>query len=405
MLGLFTVVALAFPSALDRSPCTLVGVPPTHAHQPACVPMPTEDGGLTIEVSAPLACAAWRPHSTVWPLSERSVLLASAGDWSAILPDVPAGSLLKVDCDSGATRPFVALRPGVDYGTGALTADGRTLFFTGAEGVERLDLRTGKSATVTKNGQVACTSGTGEDDMEAFPDAQIRDVVLGFTAGDRRLRIRRQWGCPSISHAYGSRGDLDLLRPFSRRPREHQPVAVTTLAAGAGGTLWAALGEASCSSDCVGSVVWRALSGQAWRPVVVPTAVAPVQIVADARQAGWVVALGGLQTDDLGPSEGGELICSTDDGATWKALKTPGGGACSALEVVGGDTRRLRVACEGGRFGTRDGGRRWRAFEGEVATNLQTTLVHEGLRYRATRDGLWRRTPGRMDDLARVDPR
>ncbi|MEZ4475670.1 MAG: hypothetical protein R3F60_33700, partial [bacterium] len=133
--------------------------------------------------------------------------------------------------------------------------------------------------------------------------------------------------------------------------------------------------------------------------------VAPSQVVADAKAPGRVVALGAQRTDDLGPSEGGEIIRSTDDGATWSVLTPPVEGPCGALDVIGGDTDHLRVDCEGQRFETRDGGQGWQPFEGQVETRPQTTLVHGGLQYRATRDGLWRSTLGRRGAPVRVVPR
>jgi hypothetical protein len=191
---------------------------------------------------------------SIYPADATSVLVAIIYRDNA---EQPCGSetLWRVPCDSAKALEKFADVEGADFGHSALARSGRTLFFTGADGVLALDLVTGKSRRVTHPTFPYCT----ETVLRAI------DVVLEVDT-DGTLFVDR--GCSYEWH-WHSQG-MKVRNPESAKPVTVRitQLALTTVAVDAGGGIW--LSDGDCHDSRTDNLLrYSPDRGQHWRKVLV----------------------------------------------------------------------------------------------------------------------------------------
>ncbi|MEZ4465785.1 MAG: hypothetical protein R3F43_15305 [bacterium] len=169
-----------------------VGVAADHPVQPAC----TLDALGKVQPHRPWPGQELRGEAScgergrvVWPGGPGRILVAEDEGWTNGTHCVPQvdGRVVRVDCASGAEE-VVVVRPGADFGNAALSPWAGSLYFTGAAGVERLDVRTLKVAGVTRRPERMCADALDEGAREG-PGAGRRGGVpaaLGTTSHPAR---------------------------------------------------------------------------------------------------------------------------------------------------------------------------------------------------------------------------
>ncbi|MEZ4474409.1 MAG: hypothetical protein R3F60_27205 [bacterium] len=334
----------------------------------------------------------------VWPGGPGRILVAEDEGWTNGTHCVPQvdGRVVRVDCASGAEE-VVVVRPGADFGNAALSPLGRSLYFTGAAGVERLDVRTLKVAGVTRRPERMCADALDEG---AHVKVQERDVVVGFLPLSARLRILRGHACPGIDCSsggwYGEPLDLDLQ---GARAVAQPASPLTGLARTSDGALWAAGGrDCDMSEDCGTGFVWRATAGDVFQRIAVPTRGTPRAIFADAHAPGALLVQAPRVGNGRADPWGGALVATRDGGLTWTEVPLPlGEDVPRNIELVGGHLDHLRIhqGYDGQAWETLDGGAHWRpASKPPMPTPEAKVVEAEGVRYEATWGGLLRTEGG-----------
>jgi hypothetical protein len=263
----------------------------------------------------------------LYPGDARAVLVAvvyAGGDRSE-----PAGSdtLWRVPCGAGAGGPAPVKRmAGADFGHSALSPDGRTLWFTGPDGVYALDLRTRKARRLTRAASPDC----------ARQGVRARDVVRG--AGDRdALLFERGCGYEWKWHA----AEMVLRGPGAARMTV-EPVPRTRVAAvavDAAGAIW--LSDGVCRDRSTWNRVLRSTDrGASWTSVPVkqdpalPFVDQPVrQIIADRARPGALLAFTESCDDGGQHTEPAWIYVRDGDGQAFRAIAPPPG-------LPGADTGR-----------------------------------------------------------------
>ena len=251
--------------------------------------------------------------TVVYPRSATSVLVSWTipGHYGA-----PAGSerLLEVDCANPKAKRVVFTLAGADLGHSALTADGKTLYFSGPDGIAALDLPSMKVRAVT-------TPPTLPQCRDDLPDEYThpyrqRDAVISLDEQEDALLFQRGGNC-------GSEGDWEAATLFldhpahpTSAPRAPRPAAA--VAVDAKGVLWAS--DGSCSE----ARLWHSADrGTTWSAVkIAEHDSAPGTILPDARRADHLAVLTGA-CDIRGPTFGERIYVTADGGATWTDLPYP----------------------------------------------------------------------------------
>jgi hypothetical protein len=273
----FAVLAGAAADAASRDGSKM---PPTAAESPACAVsmVPSEDRMLRVNVAGrPLVLTPFDNDSPealrVYPDGPDAVLVAYVGHTQ----NTPYGSatLWRVACASGAAEIFAHMEA-ADFGHAALSADRKTLFFSGPDGVFALDLASRQSRRLTTAASVQCLKA----------DFSAVDVVVGL---DRNGAVEFERGCgyeyqwhaiAMVLHDPGLPG----MRVASK-PSPPRPVAVA-VAIGAGGWIW--LADGRCGDRTMGRVTVSSDGGQHWRAIQIKMLVPqPVQyLIGDAERPG-----------------------------------------------------------------------------------------------------------------------
>jgi hypothetical protein len=260
----FSVLAAASADEASRAGSEISAITPV---SPACaVSMePSQDRTLRVKVAGrPLVLTPFDDDSPealrVYPDGPNAVLVAYVGHTQ----NSPHGSatLWGVACASGAAETFAHMEA-ADFGHAALSADRKTLFFSGPDGVFALDLASRQARRLTTAASAQCLKAN-------FPAV---DVVVGL---DRNGAVDFERGCgyefewhasAMVLHDPG----LPRMRVASK-PSPPRPAAVA-VAIGAGGWIWladgrcddrAALGRVTVSSD--EGQHWRAIQIKMWAP-------------------------------------------------------------------------------------------------------------------------------------------
>jgi hypothetical protein len=310
----------------------------------------------------------------VYPADAASVLVAIVYVGSSEGDPNGGNSLWRVPCAAGGQPSKVAQSEGADFGHSALAADGRQLFYTGADGIFALNLRTWKSRRLTTAAFAYCK----ENEMTA------RDVVGELTPGgdllfDRGCHYAWQW------HGKGMR----LRRPDSRKPvaQAAPRPPLPAVAVDAAGGIWLSDGW------CEDRSTWQRLlhssnRGQHWSVVgVKPDPKLPVgqgiirQIIADTKNPkALLVFVQSCESSDQ-HTAADWIYVTEDGGAAFRAVAIPPGladvqgqgplyeanplfavsaeeGSLSTLTLYGDSADRLAGAI--GRWSSRDLGRTWK---------------------------------------------
>jgi hypothetical protein len=352
----------------------------------------------------------------VYPDGPNAVLVAYVGHTE----NAPHGSstLWRVDCGDGAPETFAHL-DAADFGHAALSADGRTLFFTGPDGVFTLDLATRQAHRLTTAASDECRSS----------NIPTLDVVVGLDSGgalafERGCGYEHQWHAVAmVLHDPGSASMRIESKAIPPRP------PAVAVAVGAGGWIWVADGR--CGDEAtVARVIASSDAGQHWRSIhikmLIPQPVA--YLLADAFRPGAALVF----TASCG-SEGHvdpAWVYLTEDGGNsfWPMTVPPGiaakegGGPASeqdpieAVAAPGGSLSRLIlygrstevVASQVGRWKSDDLGRTWKVLPPVTAPpNLnpsEATLPVSGRGVSIRKDGvyLWEK---KGEAGARIYPR
>jgi hypothetical protein len=225
------------------------------------------------------------------------------------------GRLWRVSCADGMPETFVHIAD-ADFGHAALSADRRTLFFTGADGVFALDLTTRRARRLTTAASTECL-------RSGYPTL---DVVVGLD-GEGALAFERGCGYEHEWHAVA----MVLRNPgmpgmrVTRMASPRRPLAVA-VATGAGGWIW--LADRRCGDDesTINQVKVSSDTGERWRTIVVKMLVAqPVRyMIADSARPGAAL----LFTDSCESDEHTDpaWIYVTDDGGqSFRPIAVPPG--------------------------------------------------------------------------------
>jgi hypothetical protein len=269
------------------------------------------------------------------------------------------GSVLRrITCGAPPTVTPLLIRPGADFGRGALTADRRTLFFTDADGVAALDLAHLKIRKVMAAPSVS-------RDCQAYP-ATAHVTVVALHDGDTELEVAIR-DCSGDEATWSTRFIDDPLG----RARVRRASLVTALVRDAGGRIWAGLDD---DRGCAPRV-WRSDDrGARWRRVPGPKT-SLTALLPDAHRPDLVVAAtqSGCIPPMADPLPDAWLGMTRDGGRTWRDVADPlpdkPNRWLGDVELVGGSAERLRVrvssspgdgaSLEHGDFESHDGGATW----------------------------------------------
>lgn len=385
------------------------------AVQPACRATVGANGRVLLgKVSTPILVGrdnntgTWDEVAT-WSYDRRRVLVASRPIWRRQNGAAPDGLLWLVDCKAPRRARKLLTRKDADFGNAAATADGKTLYFTGAKGIVALSLPGLKTRVITRAPIMKGLSCPGGGTKRA------RDVVQHLSPDGQRLTFWRGGPC---GHQHDWKAcELVLLHPASTTGSKlHRPHPVTSVAVDAKGTVWLADGgrcdEPGVQDPASESVLLRSANrGKTWRQVKVRTkgaqsvmGTAAHRVLADARRPGHVVVLSETCTDSGNEGQGGDLYATSDGGKTWRRIprgrgwpRRPQGQRLMGLSTVQNTTARL-IALDDNRrcWETANAGKAWRKLPcpKRLSTFGSWTRAVKGCRYRATDDGLWRRCKG-----------
>jgi hypothetical protein len=229
-----------------------------------------------------------------------------------------SGALWRVPCAPDGAPQKVVTIDGADFGHSALARGGRTLFFTGEEGVFALDLRTWKSRRLTRATNPFCAENS----------VPTRDVV-GELSANGALLFDRGCGLGFGWHAQAMR----LRNPESARPEaEAAPrPPLAAVAVDASGGIW--LSDGWCEDP---STFQRLLHssdrGQHWQSVPVkrdpkiPAQEQPIrQVIVDGRDAKALLVFTRSCVESGQHTEPAWIYVTEDGGATFRAAGVPPG--------------------------------------------------------------------------------
>ncbi|HEV2700341.1 MAG TPA: hypothetical protein VGV09_01830 [Steroidobacteraceae bacterium] len=248
----------------------------------------------------------------VYPGGANAVLVA----YVSHTENAPRGSstLWSIHCAAGAPEAFVHL-PEADFGHAELSVDGRTLFFTGANGVFALDMKSLQVRRLT-------TSASNECQRRHY---SALDVVVGLNS-EGALAFERGCGYEHAWHAVA----MVLPNPgvpgmqVRRTESPSRPSAVG-VAMGAGGWIWLTDGHCGDGST-IGRILVSSDAGEHWRRMDIKMAGAqPIRfIIADNARPGVALFL----TESCASEEHVDpaWVYLTDDGGrTFRPIGVPPG--------------------------------------------------------------------------------
>jgi hypothetical protein len=327
--------------------------------------------------------------------------------------DVPQGSstLWRVPCGAGPPETFAQIER-ADFGHSALAADGRTLFFTGENGIFTLDLKTRNARRLTRPTFPYCTKN----------DVPAQDVVVGFI-DPRTLVFQR--GCGYMWSWNGQ--DMWLRDPGTSRMTALRATALpTSVAVDRGGGLWMA--DGTCTDDSTfRRVLFSRDRGETWRKVPLKEIrERPVrEVITDRTKVGALLVFT-LSCGNAQHSEPGWVYVTEDGGKTLRPVAAPPGiparedgypedeqDPLQAVVAPDGTLGHLLLygsssAVTGdmlAQWESRDGGRTWRSLAPVAkAPETPTSPVAAGdAQYTIRKNGLYRAQKGQA--AVRVYPR
>ena len=396
--------------------------------RPACSPKLGDDGCLRIGAQGTGVCLEQEEEEAqmtvkVYPRSSQTVLAAIEGEVSGYDPVPESPVLWEVDCRPRHSAIEFAREEGASFQFGALSPDGRVLFYTGARGVMALHLDNGAVERVTSPPLLTSEGCWGATDEE---DDFARDVVTGISPDGMRLFFQRGGPCGFESDWIST--PMVLLHPLEPGLRaEHQPHPVTEVLVDAGGTIWLADGG-RCSEPgpvdlMTSGAIWRSDDGgDHWVIVSVDPADAtpmigpPERIFGDSKRPGHVLILESI-CGTSGGTMGGSVFTTTDSGKTWSSPVLPEslwdrggvdeGQGIEKVVVVEGNTDRflMRLRYDSNWVSTQDGGATFSGAvkEPEASGAPSLRACTKGCCFVATADGLMR-TCGDSKGAIRVFP-
>lgn len=381
----------------------VVTAPNAYANQPACAASLGSPAGDVVRVSvgsreATLDHAVPYPDELrVYPAGASAVLVA----YAARTEHGPTGSatLWRVACKAGAPEPIAHVE-GADFGHSTLSPDGRTLLFTGPDGVFALDLTTRKTRRLTQAALDYCQRN----------QIGTRDVVGGFVAPET-LSFERGCGYEHEWHATAM-----LMRdPLSRRASiAPAPIPFQSIATDAGGGLWLADGVCGDAST-YGRVLVSRDQGDHWQRVPIKMfADAPVrEILTDATKPNSILVFSFGCASDAHQDPG--WVYASDDAKAFRPIKVPPGINASddapaseqdpVLGVIAPDRDLRHLLLYGGNgdvagvsggavavWESRDGGQHWKRLDNvkSVPTQGAQTATIGDARFTIRADGLYR---------------
>ena len=390
------------------------------APERACAVDVSDDGELMVEgtaVAGVIPKGAEAVDVATWPWTGGSVLLARLPEWErAGWPELD-GRLWEITCGGSPKAAVFFEEEGADLGHAALSPNGKTLYYSGVNGVMALDLAERKARRLTRTPPVdARTCG---DAVE--PGATMRDVVQGLSKDGRALRFER--GAPCGYGGGWSARPWILARPDEpglARVRAPRPVA-SVAADAKSEALWLADGgrcdEPGAYDHQTIGAVWRSLdAGVTWSQVAVDVGYGADEMVTAARvvlsspRPGHVAVLSQLCTTSAATT-GGSVFFTRDHGDTWEALLLVGaparddtalGQGIEALALVDEGLAQLDVWIDGERLRVQTADGKVTRLDPAPPPPPPAAASLGGARFEATADGLFRR--GEDDAPLRVFP-
>jgi hypothetical protein len=346
----------------------------------------------------------------VYPATKDAVLVAYSGHDA----NGPYGSavLWRVPCKAGEPEVVASIEH-ADFGHAAPAKNGRTLFFTGADGAFALDLASYQAQRLTQPKREVCQNN----------QLPTRDVVGDFVDA-RTLAIERGCGFEFEWHAL----PVLLRDPGTPKMKEEaipRPPP-SSVAVGADGMLW--LADGSCKeSKTYGRVMVSSDRGEHWRqvPVKMPEPQPVRQVIADRSKPGAALVF----TSSCGSAAHvvpGWVYLTQDAGKTFRPFTVPsgipagedGGPAAEqdpiqAVTAIDGSLTRVVLFGESqqveanktARWETRDRGRTWKDLPPVAAAPKVSppTISTGDAELDIRKDGLYRTRKGEAP--VRIYPR
>jgi hypothetical protein len=333
----------------------------------------------------------------VWPLGPRSILLAWTGAGGRFDP-YGSDTLWEVSCAPKVETKAFFTEEGADFGDAALSADGRTLFYTGVNAVTALDLATKQVR------QISTPPAMLDCEGEKLP---VRDVVMRLDPVKDVLTFKRGVSCNGLGFRATA---VTITHPGAPGAKEVQPHVrrpFVAVASDRSGAVWA--GEPTCEEN---SGFWKSSDhGNTWERVTVDGMDSGAQvIVVDEKRAGNLIVISHPCEDEARGAWGGRPFITRDGGESWLPLDLPddlvagdnGQDLNIAITFTGGSIDRLALwgtvidaetnERHSGRWESSDGGASWYAADVPLQRpQHQSTSASSGKWvFRASDDGLVR---------------
>lgn len=350
-----------------------------------------------------------------WGVEPQKIMVTYRSNWVQQGGARPDGRLWTFRCDDPSQHTLFAREEGADFGSSVASPDGRHLFYTGADGVREIDLRTARTRQITAPPPVdeACWTAAGAEDRP-----QQRDVVMGLTetpppGEPQRLIIHRgapcgfegDWVAHEL-HVDPSTDATDLVPP-------HRPHPVAALARDALGRLW--LGDAGrCEEPGVrdpgthGAVWVSKDEGTTWKRIDVVAGKVRMHtpaetILTDAKRAGHIVVRS-KKCKSTAATFGGRVFITRDGGRRWHVASLTEddalfkiGTPVDAVAMVKDSTDSLLVWAPSGVWRSRDGGDKWSVdSERPLPTPAPPQVTTDQWQFTGGPDGLWREAAGQL---------